>query len=195
MDVLIIGSGKSATLVNEIDLSLFTVVTVNHAHLATDKWTYWISSDDYDDYPTISPQRIGRHQKAIRAEYEPIVNYYGGYGVVGRSIVLCSSYWVLHELKPKRIFYLGCDMNYKPDEGGNTNFYGVGLDVKNNGISDPDKMIKIWGGKDPNYLHNIFMRFYDIATSEGVEVYNLSNDPDTRLPYPRYELQNLINKK
>ena len=82
-------------------------------------------------------------------------------------------------------------MNYKPDEKGNTHFYGKGYDIQKWKMPDPDLMVKVQkqkGNNNPNYLTDIYMRFYDIAEKQGTKCYNLSKDPDTRLPYPKIEL-------
>jgi hypothetical protein len=97
--------------------------------------------------------------------------------------MLCASYCCLTLVKPIAVGYLGADMNYEPDAGGNTHFYGLGFDIEKFGISDPDKMIKQHGKGDPNYLKTIYERFSYVAKKENCNIYNFSNDPNTRLPY------------
>ena len=76
-------------------------------------------------------------------------------------------------------------MSYIPDKDGNTHFYGVGIDIKNRGISDPDLMVKVRSNGDPNYLENIYRRFEKIAGENNCRLFNLSKEEFTRLPYKK----------
>jgi hypothetical protein len=80
---------------------------------------------------------------------------------------------------------LGADMNYTPNENGDTHIYGVGFDIQKNSIPDPDRMIDRYGQDDPNYLNNIYMRLARKAEERDCKVYNLSQNIETRLPYER----------
>lgn len=186
--VLILGSGRSVEDYHKYANKNFIIVAVNNAWAVTEDYDYWIRPGDY--YGSC-PDKLLPHQKAIGGEYNKALNKHGGVNKCGFSMMLAASYWVLEEIKPNNIYYLGADMNYRPDEKGNTHFYGKGYDIQKWKMSDPDLMVKVQkqkGNKNPNYLNDIYMRFYWIAEKQGTKCYNLSKDPDTRLPYPKIEL-------
>jgi hypothetical protein len=181
--ILIIGSGKSGLDVSKYEKYFNSIIAVNNAWALTEKWTYWIHPNDYEGS---KPDLIKENQVEINANiYGPSLRKYGGIGECGFSIMLNASYWALDNLNPKQIYYLGADMSYIPDENGNTHFYGIGIDIKNRGMSDPDYMVKVRGKNDPNYLENIYKRFEKIAKDNNCDVFNLSEDKFTRLPYPK----------
>ncbi len=186
--VLIIGSGHSAKDYEKYIGLNFIVVVVNNAWKITDDWSYWVFAGDYKgDYPV----DIKEHQKKITVnDYNKALMKYGGVHECGFSIMLNTSYWVLENLNPSEIYYLGADMDYTTDENGNTHFYGVGRDIKTYRKSDPDIMVELNSKGDTNYLYNIYMRFYHIADNKNIKVFNLSCNENTRLPYPKISLTN-----
>lgn len=187
--VLIVGSGRSALDINYYNLNLFRIIVVNNGHLSCDEWEFWVHPDDFVGAKPI----LKKTQKEISyKEYINSINKNGGPIKCGHSIVLNASYWALDILKPKYIYYLGADMNYTPDENGNTHIYGIGNDLKKNKISDPDLMIKKYGNGDEDFLTKIYNRFYNIAKKNSTEVYNLSKDIQTRLPFPKITEQDRV---
>ena len=72
--------------------------------------------------------------------------------------------------------------------------YGIGYDIEKYGMSDPDRMVDKYSMGNPNYLNDVYMRFYNICKDRNVEVYNLSTDSKTRLPYPHYSIGALNNE-
>ena len=181
--ILIIGSGKSGLDVSKYEKDFDVIVTVNNAWGLTEKWTHWIHPNDYKGS---KPELIKENQLEINANgYGPSLKKYGGIHECGFSIMLNASYWALDNLKPSEIYYLGADMSYVPDKDGNTHFYGVGIDIKNRGISDPDLMVKVRSKGDPNYLENIYKRFEKIAGENNCSLFNLSREEFTRLPYKK----------
>lgn len=184
--VLIVASGKSATDVKYYEDKVDWIIVVNNAWMATTKWKYWVRTGDYKGKRPNHLTDLQSHQTIIVPKiYETSLEKYGGYRACGFSITLNASYWALDNLKPTAIYYLGADMNYTPDEQGNTHFYGVGYDIQFFGESDPDKMAKRQAKRDSNYLTNIYLRFKEVAKENNCEVYNLSKVENSRLPYPR----------
>jgi hypothetical protein len=180
--ILILGSGLSAKDISLYNTNLFTIVAVNNGHLATSKWKYWVHTNDFvGDKPQLKSDQF----EITNKDYEKAMSEYGGIKLCGYSIMLASSYWVLKNLKPSKIYYLGADMNYNPDSNGNTHIYGVGFDIKKRKISDPDYMAKKHGNGDPDYLTKIYIRFEQLAATENVKLFNLSQIKNTRLPYER----------
>lgn len=191
--VLLIGSGLTAIQVNDYpyEENHWIICTVNNAFRATPKWRYAFFSRDYQKgkrpYPN-DGQTIVDGEQIVFAS-----SNWGGLLRTGLSVTLQSSYWILKNLKPGVIGYLGSDMNYKKDERGYTAFYGLGTDIKEKGISDPDHMAQLHGDGNPNYLHDIYKLLETNAAKQGCTLYNFSDDPDTRLPYPKRTPQEIDN--
>lgn len=186
IQVLIIGSGHSALEYEKYKNKGLIVVTVNNAWKITEDWDYWVSAGDYNGDKPIT---IKENQKLVTGkDYNLAMSKHGHVNNCGFSIMLNTSYWVLETLKPNKIYYLGADMDYTPNDYGETHFYGVGQDIKKYKKSDPDIMVELNSKGDKNYLYNIYMRFYNIAKSKGVETFNLSKNENTRLPYPKIDL-------
>lgn len=180
-NVLIVGSGRSGFDVKKYEDKFDFIVVVNNSWALTDKWTYWIHPNDYKG---TKPGVINLNQVEINANgYGKSLRKYGGIHECGFSIMLNASYWALDNLNPSEICYLGADMNYSPDQNGNTHFYGVGIDIRSKGISDPDLMVKKRSNGDPEYLTSIYNRFQRIANENACLLYNLSKEENTRLPY------------
>ena len=207
-NVIIVGSGKTATDIRDWDIDPTTtkVVVVNNAWTATSKWDFFIVSPDYKkELPAVeflSPKQMftrdGRLVYDPNAKklallpdrgYSAALFPFGGHEECGYSITLNAAYWTLLFLRPKRIGFIGCDMNYTPSEDGATAFYGIGDDIKENGIPDPDRMVDVHLGGGEDALEKIYQRFSDIAKGNNIEVVNFSKDPDTRLPYPQVEFK------
>jgi hypothetical protein len=184
MKILILASGLSAKQIDDYDYKKngWTIVAVNNAwQVIPNTWDYWIRANDYKGK---RPEKIQGGQVEVQ-QYRDVLNQYGGHHTCGFSITLCASYYSLYKLKPKVIGFLGADMNYTPDENGNTHIYGVGFDIQQNGIPDPDRMVKRYGAGNDNYLNDIYLRFAKIAKENNCAVYNFSQNIETRLPYER----------
>jgi hypothetical protein len=187
--VLILSSGLSAKQVVEYPYRQngWTIVAVNNGWMACNEWDAWYRAGDYvgafpdprdiDGRPCIENNRVR-------------MNEFGNIVERGRNITLQAAYWALRH-KPKVIAFLGADMNYTPNENGDTHIYGVGYDIQRNGISDPDRLINLDGNGDPLHLRRIFLRFETIAYERGCRVYNLSHTIETRLPYERVKPENV----
>ena len=186
--VLIIGSGvRDKEEINKLDLSNFTVVTINNSWMLDDRWDINVHAPDHpkDRRPESAP---GKQIISTGGEngYSKAVQKFGGLRQCGYSVTLATSYWVLFNLKPDLVGFLGCDMNYKKADDGSTTFYGVGLDIKRRGEPDPDRMAKFYGkGKPEQYLRDVYMRFFEEAKKRNTEVVNFSTLEDSRLPYPK----------
>lgn len=180
--ILLIGSGPSAKQATSLDLTKYTVIAVNHGWMATPYWKYWFLSRDFEGQapPTVSDDQI------VVKDYDQYLEPFGGQGACGFSVMLNASYFAL-SLYPREIFYLGADMNYKADADGNTHIYGKGLDIKKYGKPDPERAVELHGNGDPNYLIDLYHRFGTVARTRKIRLWNLSVDPESRLPYPKYK--------
>jgi len=184
--VLIIGSGHSAKEYEKYKNLDLIVVVVNNAWKITENWDYWVYAGDYKGDRPIT---IKDNQTEITGvDYNKSMIKYGYVNKCGFSIMLNTSYWVIENLNPSEIYYLGADMDYNPDEKGNTHFYGIGYDIRTYKKSDPDIMVELNAKGDNNYLENIYMRFYNIAKNKNIKVFNISSNCNSRLPYPRINL-------
>lgn len=181
--VLLLASGMSAKQYFDYPYKEngWTVVAVNNGWQVTDEWDHWVRSNDFKGS---KPTAIREDQVECK-KYGHILNEYGGHIACGYSIALCAGYYSLYTFKPSVIGFLGADMNYTPDKDGNTHIYGLGNDIKKNGIPDPDKMVQKYSKGNENYLHDIYMRFHNIAKENNCAVYNFSDIEDTRLPYTK----------
>jgi len=182
--VILVASGFSARQLNEFDYkgNDWKIVAVNNGWMACEQiWDYWVKSNDFN----------GEHPKRPRAEQHVVKEYgsalrkFGGQKACGYSITLNAGYWALVNLAPSVIGMLGADMNYVPDEKGHTHIYGLGNDFKKRGMADPDRMVKVHGGGNPNFLDHIYRRLEEKAKEKNCRVVNLSHTTDTRLPYKR----------
>ena len=191
--ILILASGLSANQIKNYDYvkNGWTIVVVNHGWLATNDWSYHLIPSDYEGkLPKYNDKQIQINE----AMYWPELDKFGGVYECGLSITLSAAYWSLGTFNPNIIGFLGADMNYTPNENGHTHIYGIGVDIKTYKKSDPDRMVemaKLLGKDDPEYLNNIYKRFKNKALELGCEVYNLSNDPLTRLPYDQIDVHDI----
>ncbi|MEL6862941.1 MAG: hypothetical protein AAFP19_00920 [Bacteroidota bacterium] len=173
--VLILGSGLSVGQASELDVSNFTLLTINNAWQAVDHWDYLIYPDDF----TNLPHSLKAHQSIITsASYGPYIDLYGGERETGNTMIFNASYWAIHHLQAKLIAYLGCDMHY-PTQGNNT-FYG-------RGTPDPLRL----GAAN---LRRYFAKLEQVAFIHQCRLYNVSRDTPTRLPFKRVRWQDLGNK-
>jgi len=178
--VLIVGSGMTAKQVSDYPYQQkdWCILTCNHGWKATPHWKYAVMSTGVER-PEPGPGQT------VLPTAEKILCYFGGHNECGFSMMMVASYWSLLNLEPKVIGYLGADMIYTPDANGDTHFYGIGADIKK-GEPDPDKMVREHNiKKDPNFLHNIYMRFRNTAAKYDCKVYNFAKIEETRLPYPK----------
>lgn len=187
--VVLVGSGFSSKQINGYDFKAngWTIAAINHGWMACPElWDYWIKAPDYRS----EKPKVKSHQVEV-PKYRPALDKFGGQKACGYSITLNAAYWVLANLEPSVIGFLGADMNYEPNKEGHTHIYGVGLDIQKRKVPDPDRMVKMYGKNDPNYLETIYMRLANKAKEQNCEVYNLSQNIETRLPYERVKPQDL----
>lgn len=121
MNVLYVGSGKSALMAKNLDLSKYTVVAVNNAWriFEDSKIDYWIHPNDFpsDKFPT----KKNFDKEIIHKDYERtsnLANEYFRWNAVqpmhhcGYTIFFQGIYWIMFNLKPEKIYLLGFDHDY-----------------------------------------------------------------------------------
>jgi hypothetical protein len=182
--VLIIGSGPSARQYTDYPYKErgWKIVCVNHGWQMEPNMDLWVTPANFKNTPgALVPENVDT-LPFVRDYAETLANY-GGHRECGYTITLAAGYNALWKLKPSVIAFLGCDMNYTPDANGHTHIYGVGLDIKENNIPDPERMVTKHGKGDPDYLNNIYKRFETYAEKQLCKVFNFSTDSTTKLPY------------
>jgi hypothetical protein len=194
--VLIIASGQSAKQFDDYEFKEngWTIVAVNNAwQVCKEDLDFWIRPGDFKGHKFTDP----KPEQTIVKGYGKQLNLFGGQKACGYSITLNAAYWCLAELKPSTMAFLGADMNYTPDkETGATSFYGVGWDIQNRNISDPDRMAEMYKSRDQSpeqFIEEIYLRLEKKANEVGCKVYNISNVTDTRLPYQQIDITELEN--
>ena len=172
--ILILGSAPDAIAAREWPTGQFdSIVAINNAWKIRSDWTHNIFPTDF---PPLNRPSQSSHQSLISAdEYVPAQNLYGGFVYAGGTMALTAAYWTLAVLKPKHLFFLGCDMVYG---NGKTHFYGTGT-------ADPLR-------KDISLrsLEAKSARFECFASMAGCTVHNLSEAEESRLVYRRKKLKN-----
>jgi hypothetical protein len=169
--VLILGSGPDVIRARAWPRAPFThIVAINNAWQVREFWDYLIHAEDFpaERAPaSLDPDR----QAIITADiYVPVQNAFGGFVYAGGTMAFTAGYWALGELKPEVIAFLGCDMNY---EGEKTHFYGRG---------EPDPLRQ---DVSLQSLEAKSARLMALAAAEGCLCLNLSEQPVSRLVFPR----------
>jgi len=181
--VLIVGSAPDAVRVKSIDLSLFNkCVAINNAWQLKKKWDYVIYPEDFPvkKQPT---DKIHKAKLITAKEYVPTQNNYGGFVYAGGTMAFTAGYWALAKLKPDMIVYLGCDMIYSKNSKAGNHFYG-------NGAADPfrdDITLQSLEAKSARLM--AFAKLHDCA------VVNLSEQPKSRLLFPRISIKQISSKQ
>ncbi len=174
-NVLILGSAPNAVLAKTWPKQSFSsLVTINNAWQIRSDWTYNIFPSDF---PKKKRPKPNISQYLVTAnEYVSIQNAYGGFVYAGGTMAITAAYWALSTLKPKNLFFLGCDMVYGT---GKTHFYGVGT---------PDPLREDISLRS---LEAKTCRFECFASLVGCGVFNLSTEENSRLVYRRKEFSSL----
>lgn len=196
--VIIVGSGPNMIKINEWDTSDATVVGVNNVWQGTDKWNVLLHAGDYPK-PYRIPVKEGQYKvtrwgpKSFIDSFLAMAKVYAERDVewqearlmMGLPIVFAATYWAMHYLRPDVIGYIGTDMDYTPDKDGSTHFYGVGNDISRRGIPDYMFQQKMHYDGDENFLDVLFERASAVAEKRRVRLVNLSDNPNSKLPWER----------
>lgn len=177
---LIIGSAPDALVAKDNDLSAFNYrVAINNSWQITSDWDYLVYPEDLVA-ERLPPSPLKAHQELIdAAKFVPEQNKLGGFVYAGGTMAFTAAYWTLGALRPDLIAFLGCDMIYTATNGETNHFYG-------HGTSDPlraDITLQSLEAKS--------VRFLAMANSLNCAVVNLSKLPQSRLVFPRAELDEM----
>jgi hypothetical protein len=176
--VLIIGSAPDALNARLWDKALFShVVAINNAWQVRPDWDYLLHPEDFP--AAHMPPSVTQQQTVITAEdYVPVQNDFGGFVYAGGTMAFTSAYWVLGQLRPKVIAFIGCDMVY-PSSGKPTHFYGTGK-------ADP-----LRSDVSLQSLEAKSARLQYLAGLQHCQCVNLSLAAESRLLFPRSSLAQL----
>jgi len=182
--VLLVGSGLTATLASDFDLTSWTVVALHHGWqaLPPDRWNVFLHCHDAPD--EMFPEKTRPEQLIVNTLQDYIYTekqYYtrnfrrqSGYC---RTLFLTGIWWVIHNMNPGVIGVIGCDMHY-PGKGNNT-FYG-------NGETDPLK-------HDPLDMQRWLGYVSGYCRAKGIGLYNFSPiDSPTVLPFEHKQFQEAL---
>lgn len=177
MIALMLGSGPNVTASRDWPRAPFDrIVAINNAHRVRPDWTDHIHPEDFaEDRRPVAGE--GRRIVTYR-DYVPAMNASGGVVYWGGTMAFTATAWALHDLRPRVIAYLGCDMVYPA--GGDTHFYGTGT-------ADPLR--------DDITLRNLeakAARAEILAARQGCALVNLSSE-ESRLTFPRASRTTLEN--
>jgi hypothetical protein len=178
--VLIVGSAPDAMRVADWDTSFFAHhVVINNAWQISTAWDCLIYPEDFpaDRHP--SPALCQGKQVITAPAFVPQQNRYGGFVYAGGTMAFTAGYWALGALQPDVLAFVGCDMVYDSRPGEATHFYGQG-------VADPlreDVTLQSLEAKS--------VRLMALARQQGCAVVNLSEQPKSRLLFPRVDLPTL----
>ena len=172
--VVVLGSAPDAARARAWGRLPFNAcVAINNAWRVRPDWTHSIFPSDFPPEKQASP---GPGQSLVSADdYVSVQNRFGGFVYAGGTMAFTAAYWVLGVLKPEAIYFLGCDMVYP--RGQPTHFYGTGEPDP----LRPDVTLKNLEAKSA--------RFAALAGREGCSVFNLSEQVESRLVYPRADFE------
>lgn len=169
--VLVLGSGPNVVQAAAWPRAPFDrVVAINNAWAVRTDWDDLVFPEDFD--PARLPPTTTPNQRLIKADaFVPAQNHYGGFVLSGGTMAFTAAYWALHDLNPKVLAFLGCDMVYPNDKP--THFYGTGT-------ADPlrdDLSLRDLEAKSA--------RLALIAAAQGCACVNLSQAEESRLVFAR----------
>jgi hypothetical protein len=176
--VLIIGSAPNALSARVWDKKQFShIVAINNAWQVRSDWDFLLHPEDFP--AAHMPPSITQLQTVITApNYVPVQNDFGGFVYAGGTMAFTSAYWVLGQLRPKVMAFIGCDMVYQTS-GQSTHFYGTGR-------ADPlrhDVSLQSLEAKSARLLY--------LAAQQDCRCVNLSPADESRLLFPRSNLAQL----
>jgi len=156
-------------MANDLDLDQFVVCAINNAWQVPSRMDYHIYSCDWQPPGAPYPLLNAQHVRITSLQYDSKEQRkrFGRQEVgIGATMFFNAAYWILGELQPREMYFLGCSMHY-PQGAANT-FYGSG---------NPDPLRF---GKDT------LLRWFDLlkvsACDSGCSLYNLGSR-DGLMPY------------
>jgi len=177
-NVLIVGSGLTAPYASAWNLTNWLVVALHHGwQVVGDRWDVFLHCHDAPD--EMKPVKTRPDQLIINTLHEFIYPDLEQFRELKerngwmKTMFLTGMWWVLQNIRPKKIGVIGCDMHYP---GGDKNcFYGTG--TCDPLLHDPKDMQR-WLGFLDGYCY-----------AKKIEVVNFSDGP-TVLPFTKEKFKN-----
>jgi hypothetical protein len=202
--VLYIGSGNSALLAKNKDLSEYTIVCANNAWkiFENSKFDCWVHSGDFpkENFPTVknydtkvSFNEYTRSAKNILSKLN--IRTRNADHHLGYTIFFMGLYWIIDTLQPSEIHTLGFDHDY--NEKKVQKWFDSGKpNPQNHFLKNKNQSIKDWsnnffssfetdffyghGTPDPlrlgdKHLLNKFIQAINYSEKLNVKLYNISN--------------------
>jgi hypothetical protein len=169
--VVCVGSGPGAMKFSQQNLSDFTLVAINNAWRVRNDFSYCVFPSEFP-LERRPPPHYATSVISTR-EYMKGINAAGGIIFAGATMAFAAGYWLVDAIRPDIAGYYACDMIYGP---GKTHFYGQGA---------PDPL------RDDITLRSLEAkgaRLFAYALLRGTLLLNLSDEPETRLVFPRGSL-------
>ncbi|MBN8420107.1 MAG: hypothetical protein J0L73_14410 [Verrucomicrobia bacterium] len=205
MNVLYVGSGRSALLAAKADPHKYTICAVNNAwRIFPFPFDYWIYSGDFpqDNFPlTRNFKKEVSHfdyetssaavcKKIAREERFP--QHHLGYTIFFQGL-----YWIIHHLQPRKIYMLGFDHDYDPAKVKKWKIAGE-PSPQNHHLKLPQSFFETnlsdsfygYGTPDPmrlgdDHMRELFQRAGDYSTRLGVLLLNASGVTNGLNPFPQ----------
>jgi hypothetical protein len=170
--VILVGSSPAAPKLSSADLRRFRRVAINNAWMVREDFEFSIYP--YDMPIDRRPPTSYGAQHISNVGYFPSLRNAGGIIFCGATMSLAAGYWSVSALGARIVGYYACDMIYR---GAVTHFYGS-------------------GGHDPlrddvslQSLDAKGVRLFAWALQRGALLLNFSEEPETRLVFPRQDLR------
>jgi hypothetical protein len=167
---IIVGSGPSAPSLPKDLPAEAVLIAVNNAWRINRVFDYLIYPDDFPadrlppaNFPGVLVSNSG---------YMPAIDASGGIVFCGATMAFAAGYWAVEKIRPKILGYFASDMIYSTNSG-NTHFYG-------NGAPDPLRKDISLGSLEARST-----RLFCLALMNGTLIVNHSEEPDSRLVFPR----------
>ncbi len=129
--VLLVGSGLTAPLASTWDINEWIVCCIHNAwRILPERFDYLLHAMDFPEErkPTdIQPgQKLVTTLKWVRDSFahDKHSGFWRNHCGYGKTMFFTSFWWIIENLQPEVIGFVGCDMHY-PEEGDNT-IYGRG---------------------------------------------------------------------
>ncbi|MBK3402797.1 hypothetical protein H0176_28835 [Methylorubrum populi] len=171
---LIIGSGPSALDVSRKDLAGIRTAAINNAWRVRNDFNYLLFPSDFPEDRRAPPSYKAR--RITNPDYLAGMNAGGGLIFCGATMAFAAGYWAAHSLRTQIVGFYAADMIY-PAKG--SHFYGTGT-------ADPlreDISLRSLEAKG--------VRLFSFGLSRGVVLVNCSQQAESRLVFPRVDLDKL----
>ena len=189
LHAVLVGSGRSAVDVLHYDTRHTLLAVINNAYRLRNDWDIAFVPDNFTGIrPAPNRDQIVISHEGPLGYARACESIVGSLGEAGMTMLFSSAYWLLWMARPlgiSSIGFLGCDLDYEPDDRGYTHFYGVGHDTMDGAKPDPVRMLEATFDDDySTTLPRLLQQLSQHAHHAGVALVNHSDNPKSQLPFP-----------